>query len=256
MIYKLRIYLLPIIVIALTFVTWEIGVSALSIEKWILPAPSLIANSLWTSRELLFIHTIQTISETLLGLFIAILVGVTVAILMEWSAVLRNLFKPLLVISQTIPFIVLAPLLIVWLGYGVLPKIVVIVLACFFPISMSVYEGFRSVDVNLLKLMKSMHVGKLQTFRLVKLPASMPSFFSGLKIAGAYAVGVAVVSEWLGAEKGLGIFLLRSAKSYQTEAVFASIVVISLLSLVLVGIIELSARRFVPWFYAGREGSI
>ncbi len=246
----------PSIALLMFLAVWEIGVSALSIEKWLFPAPSLIANSLWTSRELIYIHTIQTISETLLGLFIAILVGATLAILMEWSAFFRNLFKPLLIVSQTIPFIVLAPLLIIWLGYGVLPKIVVIVLACFFPISMSMYEGFRSVDVNLLKLMKSMRVGKLQTFRLVKLPASMPSFFSGLKIAGAYAVGVAVVSEWLGAEKGLGIFLLRSAKSYQTEAVFASIVVISLLSLVIVGIIELSARRFVPWFYAGREGTL
>lgn len=249
-------YLLPGIAIAVLLILWQIGVVVSGIEKWLLPAPSLIFGALWESRELIFSHSIQTIMETVVGLTIAIILGVGLAMLMERSVFFKNLMKPFLVVSQTIPFIVLAPLLIIWLGYGILPKIVVIVMACFFPISMNIFDGFKSVDSNMKKLLQSMGASKWQTFRLATFPASLPYFFSGLRIAGAYAVGVAVVSEWLGAEKGLGILLLRSAKSYQTETVFASIVVISVLSLLLVGIIELTARRSIPWHYANKGGIV
>jgi ABC-type nitrate/sulfonate/bicarbonate transport system permease component len=242
-------YFLPISAFIAVILLWQICVSFFSIEKWLLPAPTDIVQALWTSRDIIAFHTLQTIFETVCGLGVAILLGVFMAIVMESSNFFRNLLKPLVVISQTIPFIVLAPLLIIWLGYGILPKIVVIVLACFFPIVINMLDGFGSVDTGMIKLLRSMGAGKQQMFRLVKLPASMPYFFSGLRIAGAYAVGIAVVSEWLGAENGLGIMLLRSAKSYETENVFATILVISVLSLVLVGIIELIARRYIRWFY-------
>lgn len=246
--------LIPIFTFILILILWQVGVRVSGVEKWLLPTPTLIAAALWESRELIFSHMTQTILETVLGLTLAVLLGIGVAMLMEWSTFFKNLLKPFLVISQTIPFIVLAPLLIIWLGYGILPKIVVIVMACFFPISMNIFDGFKSVDHNMKKLLQSMGANKWQVFRLATFPASLPYFFSGLRIAGAYAVGVAVVSEWLGAERGLGILLLRSAKSYQTEAVFASIIVISTLSLLLVGIIELAARRMIPWHFANKGG--
>jgi ABC-type nitrate/sulfonate/bicarbonate transport system permease component len=242
-------YFLPVIAFIVLIVLWQISVSVFSVEKWLLPAPTDTVQALWLSRDIIAFHVLQTMFETLSGLVAAVLLGVFMAIVMESSLFFRNLLKPLVVISQTIPFIVLAPLLIIWLGYGILPKIVVIVLACFFPIVINMLDGFSSVDSGMIKLLRSMGAEKWQMFRLVKLPASMPYFFSGLRIAGAYAVGIAVVSEWLGAENGLGIMLLRSAKSYQTENVFATILVISVLSLVLVGIIEVIARRYIPWFY-------
>lgn len=248
-------YVLPGITFLALLILWQIGVGAVGIEKWLLPVPSEIFQSLWQLREQVLIHTTQTIMETLIGLGIAVVLGIGVALLMEAVPFFRNLLKPLVVLSQTIPFIVLAPLLIIWLGYGVLPKIVVIVLACSFPIIINMLDGFRSVDAGMIKLLRSMGARKDQVFRLVTIPASMPYFFSGLRIAGTYAVGIAVVSEWLGAEKGLGILLLRSAKSYQTENVFAAIIVISVLSLLLVGIIELIARRSIPWFYL-KKGAV
>lgn len=253
---KFAAYIIPAFAVILLLIVWQVGVVVSGIEKWLLPAPSLVGAALWESRELIVSHSIQTILETLVGLAIAIILGIGVAMLMEWSVFVRNLLKPFVVVSQTIPFIVLAPLLIIWLGYGVLPKIVVIVLACFFPIAMNAFDGFRSVDTNMIKLLKSMGASKWQQFRKATFPAGLPYFFSGLRIAGAYAIGVAVVSEWLGAEKGLGILLLRSAKSYQTETVFASIVVISVLSLLLVGSIELAARRLIPWHYANKGGLV
>jgi ABC-type nitrate/sulfonate/bicarbonate transport system permease component len=242
-------YILPVISFLVLLILWQTGVGIFQIPNWLLPAPTIIFNELWRSRELIVIHTTQTLIETIIGLVIAVIFGVGIALLMESISFFKNLLKPFLVLSQTIPFIVLAPLLIIWLGYGVLPKIVVIVLACFFPIVINMLDGFQAVDAGMVKLLQSMKAGKKQIFHYVILPASMPYFFSGLRIAGTYAVGIAVVSEWLGAEKGLGIMLLRAAKSFQTEEVFATITVISLLSLFVVGIIEIIARRSIPWFY-------
>ncbi len=246
---NLSTYMLPVVVLLFLLLLWKAGVEISGIEKWILPAPEVVFQTLWKSRNLIFSHSIQTILESVLGLGIAVLLGVGVAVLMEWSDFLRKLLKPFLIVSQTLPFIVLSPLLIIWLGYGILPKIVIVVLACFFPICINLFDGFRSVDTGMTRLLQSMGANKLQIFRHVTLPSSMPFFFSGLRLAGTYAIGVAVVSEWLGAEKGLGILLIRSAKSYQTETVFAAIIVITLLSLLLVGVIELIARRSIPWHY-------
>jgi ABC-type nitrate/sulfonate/bicarbonate transport system permease component len=246
-------YMLPGLTFVVLLVLWQAAVSVFHIDTWVLPAPSVIGVAIWQLRDVLIMHSLQTLMETLIGLCIAIIFGISIALLMESFQFFKNLLKPLLVLSQTVPFIVLAPLLIIWLGYGVLPKIVVIVLACFFPIAINMLDGFQSVDEKMVKLLRSMNAGKKHIFQYVTLPASMPYFFSGLRIAGTYAIGIAVVSEWLGAEKGLGIMLLRSAKSYQTEEVFATIVVISLLSLVLVGVIELIARKSIPWFYLKKE---
>lgn len=228
----------------------------LQIEPWILPAPLQILESLWTRRDILLFHSFQTILEALLGLAFAVMVGVGIAVAMEWSAFFQRLFKPFLVVSQTIPFIALAPLLVVWFGYGLLPKVLVIMLACFFPMAINLYDGFKSVDVNMVRLLKSMGASKWQVFRLVKFPSSLPYFFSGLRIAGAYAIAAGVVSEWLGAEKGLGILLVRFAKSYLTDGVFAVIFVVTVLSLVLVFAIERLARVAIPWYYHKKEGAV
>lgn len=242
-------YILPSGFFIALLVAWEIGVSVFHIEKWLLPAPSVIVSAFIENKELIFGHSLQTIFETFVGLSLAVIFAVVIAILVEWAAVIRNLIRPLVVISQTIPFIVLAPLLTIWLGYGILPKIAVIVLACFFPIVISLLDGFRSADRNMIRLLQTMGASKRQLFSKVIFPASLPYFFSGLRVSGTYAVGIAVVSEWLGAEKGLGILLLRSAKSYQTDTLFAAIIVIAILSLMTVLLIEGIARKSLPWYY-------
>ncbi|HSA83315.1 MAG TPA: ABC transporter permease [Patescibacteria group bacterium] len=252
----LKTYSLSFIAIASFLIVWEIAVALFSLPKWILPAPHQIFETLWVKRELLFMHSLYTIFETLLGLTIATIVGFGIAIAMEWSSFFRKLFKPFLVISQTIPFIALAPLLVVWFGYGLLPKIIVITLACFFPIALSLYDGFKAADSNMIRLLKSMGAKKSQIFRMVKIPASLPAFFSGFRIAGAYAVGVAVVSEWIGAENGLGIFLIRSARSYLTDSVFAVIFVVTTLSLLTIFLIDQLTKIAIPWYFHKKEGGV
>jgi ABC-type nitrate/sulfonate/bicarbonate transport system permease component len=142
-----------------------------------------------------------------------------------------------------------APLFIIWFGYGILPKIMVVALVCFFPITVSLVEGMEAADRDMIKLLEAMGASPWQVFKMVSFPGALPSFFSGLKISAAYSIMGAVIGEWLGASKGLGVYMTRSMKSFLTDRVFASIVVISILSLFLFGIIVLIARLLMPWYY-------
>lgn len=153
----------------------------------------------------------------------------------------------MLVISQTIPYFAVAPLLIIWLGYGILPKVLIVALVCFFPITINLADGFRNTDPDMIKLLSSMGASRRQIFFKVKVPATLPSFFTGMRIGGTYAVLGAVIAEWLGGDRGLGILLTRSMNSYLTDRMFASIIVITVLSLTFYGLIELSARLLMPW---------
>ena len=228
---------------------WEIIVHQFSIEHWILPSPTAIVQALWEARALLWDHTFVTIIEAILGLGFAVGIGILLAILIEWSPLLKKIIYPFLVISQTIPTIALAPLLVIWFGYGITAKIVIIALVCFFPVTISLVDGFRLVDKEGIRLLQAMGASKWQLFRILKIPASLPTFFSGLRIAGTYSILGAVISEWFGANKGLGILLMRSAKSYLTARVFATILIISILSLLVFLIIEGLARLLLPWHY-------
>lgn len=228
---------------------WEIAVHLSQVEPWILPGPSKIIGALWQARELLWQHSIQTIYETTLGLGIAVVIGIALATAIEWSQSLRKAIYPLLLVSQTIPIIAVAPLLIIWFGYGLLPKVLVVALVCFFPITINLADGYRLVDREMIRLLAAMGAGPGRIFTMVKLPAALPFFFSGLRIAGTYSVMGAVIGEWLGATKGLGIFMTRSSQSYLTDRVFAAIIVITCLSLVIYLIIEGVARLTMPWYY-------
>jgi len=236
------------VILALLFL-WELSVAATGIEKWILPSPTEILESLISSRELLIVHSVQTLKETLLGLGVAIFFGIALATLVDLSPWLQKAIYPLLVISQTIPIIAVAPLIMIWFGFGLLPKVVVVALVCFFPIAINLADGFRTVDIEMIRLMKTMGATKWQIFKMVKLPGAMPFFFSGLRIAGTYSVMGAVISEWLGASKGLGILLTRSSQSFLTDRVFATIIVIVFLSLVIFALVEMIAKVTMRWHY-------
>ncbi|MBP1931666.1 ABC-type nitrate/sulfonate/bicarbonate transport system permease component [Ammoniphilus resinae] len=228
-------------------IIWEMAVHLSGIEKWLLPSPSLILKSLWETKDLILHHSLQTLYEALLGLVIAVLVGVLIAIMIDLSTRIRQAVYPLLVVSQTIPIIAVAPLLMIWFGYGMTTKILVVALVCFFPIAVNLADGFRLVDQEMIRLLASMGASKGQMFRMVKLPAALPFFFSGMRIAGTYSVMGAVIGEWLGASRGLGIFMTRSSQSFLTDRVFASILVIVFLSLIIFGLIEGMARWLMPW---------
>lgn len=242
-------YLLPALTSFLTLFIWQITVTVFHIETWILPAPTQIINSFWQSRSLIFYHLIPTVVEAVIGLIGAVFISILIAALMERFQIMRKIIYPFLILSQTIPFIILAPLLTLWFGFGLLPKIIIISLVCFFPITINLFDGFQGVNPAILRLLTSMGASQKQIFKWVKWPASLPAFFSGLRIAAAYSILGAVVSEWMGADRGLGILLIRSTKSYLTDRVFATIGIITILSMVAVFAVEIIARISIPWHY-------
>ncbi|MBO8172847.1 MAG: ABC transporter permease [Bacillaceae bacterium] len=246
-------FLLPLSVFLLLITIWQLFVNLSGIEEWLLPGPIAIIEALWGNRDLMWYHSVQTLSETLVGLAIAVAVGVLIATVIESSELLRKSFYPLLVATQTVPIVAVAPLLFIWLSYGFTHKVFVVALVCFFPVTISLADGYRMVDRDMVRYMTSMGASPVQIFRMVKLPAALPSFFSGLRIAATYSVMGAVIGEMIGASRGLGIFLIRASQSYLTDRVFAIIVVITLLSLSIYAFVEILARVMMPWYHKQKD---
>jgi len=244
---KIAVKTLPLLLGICFLGLWELIIPALHIPVWILPPPSLIGSELFSSQSLIFSNLIPTVTEACIGLFIAVILALGLAILLEWSKLLKDILYPYLVLTQTIPTIALAPLLAIWFGFGMLSKIIVIVLVCFFPITVSTLDGFGQTSENSIKFLKTINATPFQIFRYCKLPYCLPSFFAGLRIAVTYSVLGAVISEWFGGNMGLGILLVRSAKSYLTARVFAIVVVIALLTLVAVWLVDCISAKLLPW---------
>jgi len=217
---------------------WELMIHIYAIPVYILPAPSKILLTLMESKEVLWEHTKITLLEALSGFFIAMVLGILIAGMMNRFRILKKIFYPILVISQTIPIIAIAPLFMIWMGFGIQPKIVIVILVCLFPIAVNVTEGLSVVDRDLVNLLKVMKANSWQIFHKVELPAVMPAFFSGLKISATYSIMGAVIAEWIGAKKGLGIYMTRAMSSFRTEALFADIIIIIVLSIGLFKFIE------------------
>ncbi len=204
---------------------------ALSLEDFLVPSPTEIAGSIWENRGLLAENAWVTLREILLGLAAAIVVGVGFAVLMHRSRVLRDAAYPLVVASQTIPIVVIAPILVVWFGYGIAAKIVIVALICFFPITVNTLDGLRSVDPEAVKMMRSLGASSRQRFRRVEAPAALPSLFTGLKIAVVVAPIGAVFAEWSGSSSGLGHLIQSDTAYYLVDRQFASVAVLSALAL-------------------------
>ncbi len=238
---------LPVITVFLFLLVWEIGVRCSHTPAWLLPAPSQVLQTLLNSFALLTSHTVITVWEALCGFLLSILIAFIMALLMDSLAWLKKALYPLIIFSQTIPLIVLTVLFIIWFGFGILPKILVVILLCFFPILISLMDGLSSVDQDQIQLFRSMGAHKLAIFKMVKLPAAMPAFFSGLRISATYSIMGAVIGEWMGAEKGLGYFMTIAQKGYRIDQVLAAVIVICLLSLLLVKVIDLLEYLLVPW---------
>ncbi len=253
----MRRWLPPLAVIAVLLGLWELAArweliaDALSIEPFLVPAPSDVAESLWTDRELLAENAWVTVQEVLLGFAIAVAAGVAFAVALHLSEVLRRAFYPLLIASQTVPVIAIAPILVVWLGFGIGPKLAIIALVCFFPITVNTLDGLRSVDPELPRMMRTLDATRVQILRRVEIPAALPFLFSGAKIAAVISVIGAVFGEWSGADEGLGHLILVAQGQVQTARVFAAVVVLSALAIALFGLLALLERRY-GWWLPGR----
>lgn len=231
---------------------WEWLVWLFTVPGWILPAPSVIGLAFWERRDLLGSHVGQTMTEVVLGMGVAITTGLALAALLDFSPWLRRGIYPLLVISQTIPILALAPLLIIWFGFGMMPKVIVVTLFCFFPIAINTTDGLAAAEPELIDLFRSMGASWLQIWQKVRLPAALPYFFSGLKIAATYSVVGAIVGEWVGAKQGLGIYMLRSSASFKTDQVFSAIAISSFLSILLFLTVFALERWTMPWYFEVR----
>ncbi|HEX5797605.1 MAG TPA: ABC transporter permease [Candidatus Saccharimonadales bacterium] len=250
---KLRDYTPALIVFILLVLFWQAYAGAGLVDKLVLPAPSDIYSSLLQHRGIIWDHTLQTLLETLTGLMLAVILGAGIGTAIFLFPRFRNTMYPLLVASQTVPIIALAPLLLIWFGFGILPKIIIVVLYCFFPIAVAVSDGLMNTPAHLVDLFKSMKASRWQILRYVRLPSALPSFFSGLRISVTYAVIAAIFGEYVGAYKGLGIFMQTAAHSRAIDLVFASIFVIVSITLILFALVAVLQRLSLPWRYIGEE---
>jgi ABC-type nitrate/sulfonate/bicarbonate transport system permease component len=244
-----RDYLPPVILITLFLVVWQSATWLWRIEAYLLPSPSRVVAAGVQARGLLSDHIQQTLRETLLGFAIALVGGLSLAVAIDLSSFLRRALYPLLVVTQTVPIMTIAPLLVIWLGYTIWPKIIVVALVCFFPIVVTSADGLRSADPDMLGLMQAMGATRRQIFLKVRVPGALPSAFSGIKVAVTYSVIGAIIGEWVGASKGLGVFMLRASNSFRTDWVFAAIAISSSLSILLFLAVALIERLALPWYY-------
>jgi len=245
---------LPAVLLLVALVgLWELLVHILHARPYMLPAPSRIWRAFLEVRGLLPGHIRTTMTEAIVGLCYAAAIGVLLAIVIAAVPLVRRVLYPLLVVSQTLPMVVLAPLLIVWFGFGMTPKIIVVALVGFFPIVVSTADGLAGADREMVGLVRSMGANRLQELRYVLIPSALPAFFAGLKIAATYAVLAAVIGEWVGASSGLGIFITRSQTAFRVDRVFVAVVVVALSSIALFAAVHLMARLASPWMYVHEQ---
>jgi ABC-type nitrate/sulfonate/bicarbonate transport system permease component len=232
---------------------WELGVQVGDVPEWQLPAPSAILEELVGSWGLLWENTLVTVQEVALGFLAALVAGLLLAVAIAYSRILERSVYPIVVASQTIPVIAIAPLLLIWVGYGITPKVIVVALISFFPISVNTVDGLKSVDPDMVNMMRTLGASRWQIFTKLQIPASLPSMFSGIKIAIAVSVIGAVIGEWVGASAGLGYLMTYSQPLFLTSRVFAAIAILSALGIGLFLSASLAERLALPWYHTEKR---
>ncbi|NBH73726.1 ABC transporter permease [Clostridiaceae bacterium] len=226
---------------------WQIITGARAVEAFLLPSPLQVAKSFLTEFPALMSHSLITLSEAFTGLGLGILLGFFMAVIMDRFEILYQAFYPLVILTQTVPTVAIAPLLVLWFGYEMAPKVILIVITTFFPITIGLLTGFRSADPDAVSLLRAMGAGQGQIFLYIKLPGALEQFFSGLRISASYAVVGAVISEWLGGFGGLGVYMTRVKKAFAFDKMFAVIFLVSAISLLLMNGVELLQKLCMPW---------
>lgn len=240
-------FVAPGLLLAGTVAGWQIVVRLAHVPDYLFPAPSAVATALASDRGLLASAAVVTLREVLLGYLLAVAVALVLAVLLHFSALLRQALLPLLVLSQTVPTVLLAPILAVLLGYGIGPKLIVVAVVCFFPIVVNTVDGLRSTDAELVRMMRTLDGTRWAIFRRVEWPGALPALFSGARIAATYAAVGAVFGEWTGSSSGLGFVMLQAEPALQTARIFAAVLILSAIALALYGVVSLGERLIVPW---------
>jgi ABC-type nitrate/sulfonate/bicarbonate transport system permease component len=243
----------PVLVVLVIVLGWQWYAATSGLGDDVLPPPSRVLSQAWLNRADLLANAIPTLTATLVGFAVSLVIGFLLSVLLDSSSLIRRSVLPVLVVSQTLPLIAIAPLMILWFGFELLPKVLIVVLVTFFPITVSLVEGYASADRNAEALLRSMGAGRLQIFRLLRLPSAMPYFFSGLRIAITYAVVAAIFAEYAGAAEGLGIYMQLAKNSFRTDLVLAAVGVSALLTLLLFALTYLVERLTIPWWRLSRS---
>lgn len=239
-------------IVVILVAAWEMYVRVSGIRPQILPAPSRIATQGWVHHEAIAENASATLQVTFIGFAVSLALAWTLAVAVDFSPWLRRAVMPLFVVSQTLPIIAIAPLLIIWFGFGLLPKILVIALATFFPMAIGLIEGFAAADRDARSLLVSMGAGRWKQFRYVRLPSAMPRFFTSLRIGITYAVVGAIFAEYAGASAGLGIYMSQQKNSFRTDLVLAAVVVTAVISVALFLLTYAVERVVAPWAHERR----
>ena len=243
----------PLLFLILLGVAWDLAIRLFRIPPYQVPAPKDVLITLWQDWPMLLSQAVPTTEATVNGFVLSALFGIPVAMLIVGSRTVESYVYPLLVFSQSIPKIAIAPLFVVWFGFGMMPKVLSAFLLGFFPVVVSAVQGFKSVEPDMLDLARAMEASRLQIFRMVRLPHAMPAIFSGLKVSVTLAVVGAVVGEFVGSNSGLGFVLQRSIGNFELPTMFAALVILSLIGVVLFWLLDVVERFAIPWHASQRN---
>ena len=242
-----------ILAVAVLLLLWQTVCGLGLVPGYMLPSPLEVAGAFVSELPLLWENSLITLQEAFIGLARGVAFGFLVAVLMDSFELLYKAFYPLLIITQTVPTVAIAPLLVLWFGYEMTPKIILIVISTFFPVTVGLLDGFRSADRDAIGLLRSMGATRFQIFRHIKFPSALPQLFSGLRIAAAYSVVGAVISEWLGGFGGLGVYMTRVKKAFAFDKMFAVIFLISAISLGLMALVEFAEKKCMPYRHLDKQ---
>lgn len=248
---KIKNYIYPIVTFISILIVWQFIVVSYNVPQYLMPSPTDIIEVFFTDNTNLQMHAMVTLKESLLGFIFSIILALTIGTIMDFIPIVKKCFYPLMLVSQMIPTITIAPLLIIWFGFDSLPKIIMVIATCFFPILINFVDGIENIDKDYLNLFKTMDASKLKTFIHLKLPMSLESLFTGLKISATYAFVSATVAEWLGGSIGLGVYMVRAKSAYALDKVFASTILVIVFSLMFVMIVNILKKIMLRHKYKG-----
>jgi ABC-type nitrate/sulfonate/bicarbonate transport system permease component len=244
----------PLLFALAVLVLWQVYAGISGVKESSLPKPTQIVTAVWDNRSLLLSNGWVTVKEILLGYLAAVVLGVGLAVIVSTSRIAERALYPWLVISQTVPVPAIAPIFVIWTGFDIRPKLMVIALVTFFPIVVNMIDGLKSTDPELLNLLRTLGAGRWRRFRVAQLPASLPFLFSGLKVAAVFSVIGAVFGEWVGSSSGLGYLILTYNQQTATTDMFATVVALSLIGIALFFVVAALERLALPWYHDARRG--
>ena len=246
-------WIFPIGILVSLVIVWEVLVRVVNVPSWQLPPPSAILDELIVSKDLLLHHTLVTLKEIVVGFSVALVTGLTLAAGIAYSRILERSVYPIIIASQTIPIIAIAPLLLIWVGYGLTPKVIIVALICFYPIAVNTVDGLKSIDPDMISMFRTLGASRFQVFTKLQVPNSLPFMFSGIKIGISVSVIAAVIGEWVGGSEGLGYLITYSQPLFLTARVFAAIFLLSVMGIILFVLGVWIEHLTMPWYFNAKR---